>query len=606
MPTWAERIANAAAAEAVSRCKGKGKAAGKDPGRLGSGRGGKGSDSCRGKGAAAKGSSNKGCGKGLDQSPKQSPGENRWWRCSVKKCIDFCGGKACWNRPMATECKICMQPKSTAAASAAADNQQALAQLRKDVAAKPGPVKPKVNANELADMLESSRLECLRDMANGHHTGLSKGAEKRLKAEATEKELIDAGLPVPAYKQTAGAASPAGGAAAGKPSNDEDASQPMEEEKPDAAIAASLKRLGLTRAEPVEPGKLYALPDPPQPCSLEQAVKKALAGDQSEAVRVKQTLVAKLLASTESLKNLGEEDELYKQSEKRLESESALLKTMQDKAPAACSQEATERLKKAKQDWKVLVTTAGQRRATNKQKAQERHTRDLAAVDDQIKALTELRASLVKSFKAADDAFEMVRKDRITLDEAIEKEIDAKIKASTPIRGNEAPPAGGQGADGPGQAAPGERVSASATTAMYEDLLLRADDIVQEDLPTINVADATEQEKAVLESMWAYFQAMSKAPLGSPKPPTTFLQLGAANVGIASILVGQKVWRGFYGEARCVEPNAFVPWQLLEMLQLALEKAKSQLTTSKTEQEAAAASYELAKANARNNCYCPW
>ena len=162
---------------------------------------------------------------------------------------------------------------------------------------------------------------------------------------------------------------------------------------------------------------------------------------------------------------------------------------------------------------------------------------------------------------------------------------------------------GGQESLGEPEVEAAAQLSAAKT---YDDLKLKAEGAPQADIPDIDIGAATAAQKAILEAMWAYFEALKNATPGSPMPPTTYEQIGAGHVGIASTLVGGKIWVGLYGEVREVQPSDYVPWQLLEMLQFALEKAKTKLTVSKELADIAAVRYNAAKTNARDNCYCPW
>ena len=85
-----------------------------------------------------------------------------------------------------------------------------------------------------------------------------------------------------------------------------------------------------------------------------------------------------------------------------------------------------------------------------------------------------------------------------------------------------------------------------------------------------------------------------------------FQQMGAGHVHIAQTLVGTEIWRGLYGPTRQVKPTEFVPWQLVDLLQCALEKAKSKITVSKEMADDASKSYAAAKGSARDNGYCPF
>jgi hypothetical protein len=152
--------------------------------------------------------------------------------------------------------------------------------------------------------------------------------------------------------------------------------------------------------------------------------------------------------------------------------------------------------------------------------------------------------------------------------------------------------------------APGQL--ALATPASYSDLLIVVDGVSPEDIPSIDVEAATAEQKEVLEAMWAYFVTVKAAPIGMPPPPTTFQQMGAGHVAIAQTLVGAEVWRGLYGETRVVQPTDYVPWQLVNLLQCALEKAKTKINVSRQVADDAAKSYADAKGTARDNGYCPF
>jgi hypothetical protein len=601
MPTWAERMATSAADEAywtslMGSAKGqsKGKQKGSSKGYQGEGRGGKGKGASKGK---VDGSKNGG-GKGTNKAPNPGGGHQHvWWRCPVKQCTAHCGGKACWNRPMATECKVCLQPKGTAATAEKAESEQALAKLRKEVAANPDDPVARTNADDIEKMVKATRLECLYDMAQGNPTGLSKGAQRKLKKEATPVELRNAGFPAALALAPAAAAHPGGWPVGGMDSDEvEDLDDVADDEgwETSAEARETLKRLGMQAIVSVDTSTLYALPPPPPNGTIAQAVSRALAGEASEAIATQQKTVSDLCTAADAARVFGIQDELYKLAKKRLDAAKEALKLLTDKAPAVGSQSAVEKLKKAKQQWVVSVTDAAEGRARGKEKAQAKNKADLETIDQQINRLQALRQTVAKTFADTEAAFGKANKAREEWNKAISEGIDVRIGMVTPL--------GGEEVDEPGAEEPGE----DGTTMNYDDLLLAVDGVSSEDIPTIDVEAATAEQKKVLEAMWAYFVTLRAAPIGMPTPPTTFLQMGAGHVRIAQTLVGAEIWRGLYGPTRTVQPSEFVPWQLINLLQCALEKAKSKITVSKEMADEASKAYADAKGSARDNGYCPF
>ena len=364
MPTWAERIASAAAAEAVSKIKGQGKGrAQRSKGPGGGAPGSKGG----GKDGAQKGSS-KGGGKGPGQSSTSG-----WWQCPVKQCAQFCGGTPYWNHPKRTECNCCQQPRGSAGVSAAAEREMGLKKLRSDVAASAEAKKPSLTADGLADMVESSRLECLRDMARGVDTGLSKGAQKRLKREATVEELKTAGLPVPTWRLTAGSPSDGGSDSVDLTTEEE---EPEDDETPEARFGVSEERmteLGIAWSSKRDPPIVYPMPHENTPMTAAAIVARALEGEVSETIAAKRTSVAKLVEATETLRaSLGEKDELYQKSVARLKTDTEDLQRMLKKAQPknGSAEEGSKvtclRLKLAKQEEEKAQLERAQRQARGK------------------------------------------------------------------------------------------------------------------------------------------------------------------------------------------------------------------------------------------------
>ena len=126
---------------------------------------------------------------------------------------------------------------------------------------------------------EATRLECLYDLAHGNPTGLSKGAARRLKKEATPEELSNAGFPVSATEAPAATASADG---AQVPGTDSDGIVDLEMEETDweksAEFKEHLKRLGLQCAVKIDPKSLYAQPPPPPTNTVDQAGIKDFVG----------------------------------------------------------------------------------------------------------------------------------------------------------------------------------------------------------------------------------------------------------------------------------------------------------------------------------------
>jgi hypothetical protein len=63
---------------------------------------------------------------------------------------------------------------------------------------------------------------------------------------------------------------------------------------------------------------------------------------------------------------------------------------------------------------------------------------------------------------------------------------------------------------------------------------------------------------------------------GVPLPPLTYQQIGAGQVGAVLMLLGNTVWRQFYG-TDAIEHNRLVPWQVLLLIRHALMKFATEL-----------------------------
>jgi hypothetical protein len=616
--SWAERIAKAAAEEAVNRCNMKG--------YQGEGRGGKGSGKSKG-GRDGKGGSGKSKGKGKGLGSTEKP---QWWQCQVLKCIAHCK-TAHWNHPGREACQVCMQPKCLGAKTAAAEKDAERAKLREAVAAdNTNGVKGaaavavvRKNADAVAQMRESTRLEVLSEMAKGIDTGLSKGAQKRIKSMATADELRAAGLPVPRHKLDALKESD-------EPSDDE---SPMAAADGDDGMAVAAKKsanstplerygiaedrlsaLGLPWSKFVSLRGAYALPRELPPQLPSATVSKILQGEASEAISAKQTAVAKLLGATEGLRqSLGEKDDIYLQSCARLKADTEDLQRMIKKAAPKknasqeeCAKATSLRLKLAKQEAESAHAERVKRYAAGKLSANERHTADLHAVDELIAELEERKTLLKDHFKLAEDAWEEMTTASAKHDVEVIRLLDVKIKAVGPLVEAKGTPAGGQEVAEPGLAEPSTPADATSYGGRYEDLQLTAEGVQPEDIPTLVIKDATEEEKKTLGEVWEFLEAVRMTPMGTPTPPSTFAQMGLPHVSIAQLLVSKEVWTKFYGGQRQVGPMDLVPWHLMELIRLALEKAKTELTGGQERKNAAAERLNTARTAAKCNSFCPW
>ena len=61
-----------------------------------------------------------------------------------------------------------------------------------------------------------------------------------------------------------------------------------------------------------------------------------------------------------------------------------------------------------------------------------------------------------------------------------------------------------------------------------------------------------------------------------------------------------------YGGERVVAPTDLVPWHVMELIQLALGKAKAELAGGEERMAAAEERLSAARETARNSSYCPW
>ena len=545
-----------------------------------------------------------------------------WWQCPVLQCVKFHGGEGFWNHGGRDQCMACHQPKGTEAASRNAELQQ----LRKQVADKP-PSKsklPALTAKELAAEEERIRLECLREMAIGAPTGLSKRVQKRLKREATVEELKAAGLTVPQHRLTAEEKKESAGGDGGRTAGDseEEVAEDMDEDSP-RKDKSPLDRYGISEERLTTLGVAwhkyvwkagdlagaYSMPRDLPPLIATESVAKALQGEVSEAIAAKQAAVARLLAATEGLRlAIGEKDDIFIQSKARLKLEDDELQRMVKKAQPKKNASAEEvakatslRMRLARQDIVTANTERATRLSAGNTKAQDRHKADLKAIDELVQELEERKTLLKERFTQAETAWEGRREQVSRHDTEVLRLLDEKIAAATP--------AGGHSQQQHGKAADGaeeEEDSDEEENTNYADLLLTAEGTQPEDLPTLVIKDATPEEKTVLEGAWAYFVAIKARPVGSPTPPTTFEQMGLAHVGVAQTLVSKEVWRKVYGAKRLVGPADWVPWHLMELMRVSLEKAKTELSLGPERQKAADERLSAARQAAKNDGYCPW
>ena len=94
-------------------------------------------------------------------------------------------------------------------------------------------------------------------------------------------------------------------------------------------------------------------------------------------------------------------------------------------------------------------------------------------------------------------------------------------------------------------------------------------------------------------------------------PPLTYADIGVEASNVMSALVGEKIWRTFYGK-RFVEGSDYVPWQLLEMLRHAVHAAHTfrntagKLAVDKDTAQAAVEILKAARQRAVENSFSPW
>jgi hypothetical protein len=626
MQSWAERIAKAAATEAVSKVKGQSKGLGASKGGVGASKGGARSKGS-GKNSGKSGKSGGGGGKGQDSVRKA------WWQCNVPQCVAYHGGTQFWNHGDRDACRECLRPKGTAEAVVQAD----LLKLREEAAAVPSQKKP------IAELTERIRLECLSEMAQGIETGLSKRAQRKLKKEATVEELKTAGLQVPQHR-LGEACNQQGGAAGARTADqvidrkksaakvtDKDeldlAMEDLEEDEQVTILDAStplgrygipaerLAALGLPWKKLEEVKDTYPLPRDTPLLTAEQTVAKALEGEVSETIAARQKANAKLLGACEGLRlSLGEKDELYLQSCKRLKADTEDLQRVVKKATPknASVQEIAKatclRLKLAKQNAETAHAERRKRQAKGKGSGKERHEKDVGAIDKLVEELREHRQRLCVEFEESEIAWTEMSRQLDCREEEVINLLDKKIAAAGPV--------GGSILIAPGAVADG--VAAAAATELpgddndldedadYADLTLSAGSTQPEDVPTIVIKDATADEKEALEVAWAFLEAVRMTPMGTPTPPTTYTQMGLGHVAIAQTLVGKEIWKKVYGPEREVGPDDWVPWELMELIRVALEKAKTELVSGPERKAAATERLNAARTAARNDGFCPW
>ena len=544
----------------------------------------------------------------------------------MKECIKYHGGTAFWNHGGREACMVCLHPQALAEVEAEVE----LAQLRKQVAGKgAGRTRtPSLSSKELAAEGERIRLECLREMAIGAPTGLSKRVQKKLKREATVAELKAAGLTVPHHRLTEEERKAGAGGSGDKTADDaaaaEAGAEPMDEDayKKDKT---PLERYGISEERLTtlgvpwhrfawkagDLGKAYALPREATPFVATVTVARALQGEVSEAIAAKQTAVARLLAATEGLRqSLGEKDSIYLQSCARLKTEDEELQRMvkksQPKKNASAAEIAKATALRLKLTWQEMETENADRAknlAAGHDKAKERHKADLAAVDELVQELAERKVLLAEQFALAETAWAERREQVSRHDAEVMRLLADKVAAATPA-GGDSQLLHGKAADGADEAA--EVSDSEGDGASYADLALTAAGTQPEDVPLLLIKDASPEEKTTLEEVWAFFEAVKVMPMGTSTPPTTFKQMGLPHVTVAQGLIGLPIWTKVYGPKRQVGPEDFVPWHLMELIRVALSKAKEELKSGPERRAAAEERFNAAKLAAKNDGYCPW
>ena len=617
MSSWEQRIASAAAKEAISQVKGRGKGLGSS--KVGDGSSGAGKSAGKGKPGKSGGKVTR------PRAAANAEPTADWWQCGVVKCKEFHGGVAFWNHGGRTECLKCLRPKGTAGTVANAG----LRQLRE--ACDAGPEKKAVE-----DMTEKIRLECLYEMARGIDTGLSKRIQKKLKRSATVDELRKAGLPIPSHRMSElsddvdGAKTVDQKASRNAPvakDSLEDLMEELEEDEQVTILDAStpfgrygisaerLATLGLPWKKLEEVKDTYPLPRDTQLLTAEQTVAKALEGEVSETIAARQKSNAKLLGACEGLRlSLGEKDELYLQSCKRLKADTEELQRLVKKATPknASVQEIAKatclRLKLAKQNAETAHAERRKRQAKGKGSGKDRHEKDVAAIEKLIEELREHRQRLCVEFLESEVAWTEMTRQLDCREEEVINLLDKKIAAAGPVGGSIliAPGAVADGVDEAQAAAlPGDDNDLDEY-ADYADLTLSAGNTQPEEVPTIVIKDATADEREALEVAWSFLEAVRMTPMGTPTPPTTFMRMGLGHVAIAQTLVGKEIWKKVYGPKRQVGPDDWVPWELMELIRVALEKAKTELVSGPERKAAAIERLNAARTAAKNDGFCPW
>ena len=581
MPSWAERIAAAAATEAIQRCKG-GKGGGKNAAKgAGSTGGNPRSDKGQGKGKQqTQPRRSTGRGKGPDP-PSSNGGGNSGTDlkddipCKVPECVKHNGGKAFLNRPHRTRCFCCNSPLETAAADKKPADTKT--QLRKDLQTK--------RDREATEWIHADQEEMLRQHAAGIDTGLSAATLAKIQKEVEERKKAKPSTTKDVMEVDA--------------ATEEEKAAPPEEL---AIIKARLAELGLCIPEPADSGTWYAAPRERARPSADYLVAQALLGEASETIAAKQAAIEKLAAGTESLRlALGAKDGIYLQSKERLEKDQAELTKLlekEKKAPTTGTEAAGERLSLARQNVVVKQTERLAWRGKGRNNAKHRHETDVLAFEEAIKMLSERLDICKTAYATVQKAW--VEDDKVGAD--LHKEVlellDKKIAAVVPAGGQDPPELGGE--------VPGVVAAALPAGVDYGDLKLVAQGATAADIPDVNVEAATPEQKLVLENVWAYFTALQSAPIGAPVPPTTYEQMGAGHVSIAGTLLGSKIWVAVYGPTREVQPTDLVPWQIMDLLKAALGKAQEKITTNKEASDRARKALRAAMGSAKSNLYCPF
>ena len=316
-------------------------------------------------------------------------------------------------------------------------------------------------------------------------------------------------------------------------------------------------------------------------------VAEALAGNSAQAVEQGKELVQKLEHNLSVIKDLGEPD-LTKLAEDKLKAAQATLEKLSKKAalsssdPAAADAAAKAFLEATLLGRQARVTkTAALVGQASSQAAVRatKHSDDADFIKDWIKLAQNRLEILESSYLDTLTKWQELDSAQAAHEEEVLSLFDLKIAAArlavksdlaaAPVAVASAVgvPPGGPSPPTPGAEEAGDAVTAAELLAIEDYELVDTSMTSVEELPVLN-SSLTDDQKEGFTSLWNFLlQVFSSADL--PMMPYSALRISPI---FAKQILGDKMWFGFYGPSREVEPHDIVPRCMVGAIEVALKK----------------------------------